>query len=150
MELERLEWRHVDLSERHIEVAAAVSKTGRRRIVDIEPNLRAWLTRYIENGGRTSGQVTPVTNLRTRLRDIRAAAKLKAWPQDVMGHSYASYWLAHHEEIDRLTLQMGHQSPDMLFEHYNRAAKRKDAAKFWKITPSVKRGGKVISFSEAA
>lgn len=149
MELERLEWRHVDLSERHIEITAAVSKTGRRRIVDIEPNLHAWLTRYIENGGDTAGQVTPVTNLRTRLRDIRAQAKLKAWPQDVMRHSYASYWLAHHEGIDRLTLQMGHQSPDMLFEHYNRAAKRKDAEKFWQIVPSADPSPKIVAISAA-
>lgn len=151
LELERLEWRHVDLSERHIEITAGVSKTGRRRIIDIEPNLHAWLTRYIENGGETAGKVTPTANLRKRLRDIRTAAKLTDWVQDVARHSYASYWLAHHEDINRLTLQMGHESADMLWKHYNKAAKRKDAAKFWQIVPSEEEGEspKIVAISAA-
>lgn len=144
LELERLEWRHIDLSERHVEITAEVSKTGRRRIIDIEPNLHAWLTRYVENGGDTGDHVTPLTNLRKRLRDIRATAKLTDWVQDVMRHSYASYWLAQHEDINRLTLQMGHESSAMLWKHYNRAAKRKDAAKYWKIKPAVSSSRKKI------
>jgi integrase len=127
-------------------ITADVSKTGRRRIVDIEPNLHAWLTRYIENGGDSSGEVTPLTNLRKRLRDIRAAAHLPEWVQDVARHSYASYWLAHHGDINRLTLQMGHESTDMLWEHYNRAAKRKDAANYWQIKPSAAAARKIVSF----
>ncbi len=49
LELERLEWQHVDLEEKHIEITAAVSKTGRRRIIDMSPNTRGfcatWPTR---------------------------------------------------------------------------------------------------------
>lgn len=150
MELERLEWRHIDLAERHIEITSDVSKTGRRRIVDIEPNLHAWLTRYIENGGDTSSQAAPVTNLRKRLRTIRTMAHLAAWVQDVMRHSYASYWLAHNGDINRLTLQMGHESTDMLWEHYNKASKRKEAAKYWQIMPSVDAVQKIVSISSAA
>src|SRR5262249_4468658 len=41
-ELQRLDWQHVDLTERHIEIVSAVSKTGRRRIIDMESNLAAW------------------------------------------------------------------------------------------------------------
>jgi integrase len=145
LELERLEWRHIDLAERHVEITAEVSKTGRRRIIDIEPNLHAWLTRYIESGGQAAGKVTPTTNLRKRLRDIRAAAELKDWVQDVMRHSYASYWLAHHGDINRLTLQMGHENADMLWKHYHKASKRKDAAKYWQIMPSADAAGKIVS-----
>ncbi len=74
------------------------------------------------------------------------AAGLEAWVQDVMRHSFASNWLAEHGDINRLTLQMGHESTDMLFRHYNRTCKRKDAAKYWQIMPSPSaRGRKIVS-----
>jgi integrase len=134
-ELQRLQWDHIDLLERHIEITSAVSKTGRRRIIEMEPNLAAWLNQYIAKGGKTTGGVTPSSNLRNRLREIRNAAGLTKWEQDVMRHSYASYWLAEHSDINRLTLQMGHESADMLWKHYHKASKRKDAETYWKITP---------------
>jgi integrase len=150
MELERLEWRHVDLVEGHIEITSTVSKTGRRRIIDIEPNLHAWLNRYIEHGGVAAGKVTPLTNLRKQLRDIRAAAELTEWTQDIMRHCYASYWLAHHGDINRLTLQMGHENADMLWKHYHKASKRKDTARYWQIMPSTLARGKIVSFGAAS
>lgn len=146
LELERLEWRHIDLVEGHIEITSAVSKTGRRRIIDIEPNLNAWLNRYIAKGGETTSKVTPTTNLRSYLREIRAAAGLTKWTQDIMRHSYASYWLAQHGDINRLTLQMGHENADMLWKHYHKASKRKDAALYWKIMPCAEGEAKMVSF----
>jgi integrase len=106
--------------------------------------------RYIETGEKTAGKVTPLTNLRKRLRDIRAAAELTDWVQDVMRHSYASYWLAHHGDINRLTLQMGHESADMLWKHYHKASKRKEAAKYWQIMPSARAATKIVSFGAAS
>lgn len=147
LELERLDWRHVDLVERHVEITAEVSKTGRRRIIDMEPNLHAWLAHHVALGGSLEGLATPSKNLRQRLRTLRKAAGLGQWTQDVMRHSYASYWLAAHGDINRLTLQMGHESADMLWKHYHRAAKRKDAATFWKIAPSVSDGRKIVSIA---
>jgi integrase len=152
LELERLEWRHVDLVESHIEIVAAVSKTGRRRIIDIEPNLKAWLGSYVARGGSTEGKVTPTINLRKKLRDIRAAAGLTEWTQDVARHSYASYWLAEHGDINRLTLQMGHENSDMLWKHYHKASKKKDAALYWTIMPDAEfdAEGKIVSMAAGA
>jgi integrase len=148
LELERLEWRHIDFVENHIEITPSVSKTGRRRIIDIEPNLHAWLSHYVARSGNTEGKVTPATNLRKKLRNIRKAAGLTDWTQDVMRHSYASYWLAEHGDINRLTLQMGHENADMLWKHYHKASKRKDAALYWKIMPVSSSGvaKKIVSF----
>jgi integrase len=146
MELERLDWQHIDLTERHIEITAEVSKTGRRRIIEMEPNLVKWLSRFAGAGGEMKGKLTPSTNLRSRLREVRTDAGIEKWTQDVMRHSYASYWLAEHGDINRLTLNMGHESSDMLWRHYHKASKRKDAERYWQITPST-RSGKVISFA---
>jgi len=42
-ELERLDWREIDLQSRLIEVAAKKAKSARRRFVRIQPNLAKWL-----------------------------------------------------------------------------------------------------------
>jgi len=134
-ELQRLDWQHIDLVEGHIEISAAVSKTGRRRIVDVEPNLSEWLNHYVANYGEAIGNVTPLANLRSRLRRIRKAAGLTQWTPDVARHSYASYWLSAHGDINKLTLFLGHASAGMLWKHYHRASKRRDAEIFWRIVP---------------
>jgi integrase len=143
-ELQRLNWQHVDLTERHIEIMSAVSKTRRRRIIEIEPNLATWLSYYIAKGGETVGSVTPSSNLRRRLRAIRKDAGIMDWMQDVMRHSYASYALAKHGDIGRLTLAMGHTSAAVLWNHYHRAAKRKDAEAYWNIMPRESGDAKIV------
>lgn len=150
MELERLEWRHVDMIEGHVEIVPEVSKTGRRRIIDMEPSLRAWLERFVALGGSTEGKIVDSANLRTRLRAVRAAAGLEKWHQDVMRHSYASFWLAEHGDINKLTIFMGHESTAMLWKHYHRASKKKAAAAFWKIEPAPAQAGKIVVMGKAA
>ena len=135
-ELERLTWGEVDLVEGHITITAAQSKTNRRRIIPIEPNLKAWLERAVALGVKTAGPIAPQKNLRNRLVDFRKEAGFADWVQDVMRHSYASHWLAQNEDINRLTLALGHTSPTMLWKHYHRATKRTDAALYWAIMPS--------------
>ena len=138
-ELERLKWEDVDLKEKHIQIKGDVSKTGRRRIITIEDNLKSWLTYYIQKGGVTEGDIVSKKNLRKRLDKIREAASLEEWHQDVMRHSYASYWLAKNTDINKLTLYMGHETTKMLWKHYHKAVKKTEADAFWKIRPNVKR-----------
>jgi integrase len=144
-ELERLDWCNIDLAEGHITVPAEAAKTGKRRFVDIEPTLQDWLTHHTCKGGSITGRIVDPVNLRKRLRALRKASGLTTWTQDVMRHSYASYWLAKHNDINRLTLAMGHSSPAMLWEHYHRASTRKDAELYWAIAPDVAADGKITS-----
>src|SRR5438094_4937970 len=155
-ELSRLNWSDIDLAERHVIIRFEVAKNRRRRIIDIEPNLAAWLRMC-----KSSGAVTPLKNLRSRLRKIRKAAAesiasrdgineaghLFAWRQDIMRHSYASYWLARHGDINKLTLMMGHATTTMLWKHYHKAAKKREAERYWSILPPSKR--KVVEFAAA-
>jgi integrase len=155
-ELRRLNWSDVDLVERHILIRSEVAKNHRRRIIDIEPNLAAWLRIC-----KSSGAVTPLKNLRSRLRKTRCAAAesvasrgtvneaphLYQWRQDIMRHSFASYWLASHGDINKLTLMMGHANTTMLWKHYHKAAKKAEADKYWKISPPSKR--KIVEFAAA-
>jgi integrase len=69
------------------------------------------------------------------------------WKQDIMRHSFASYWLAQHGDINKLTLMMGHTTTTMLWKHYHKAAKKAEAEKYWKITPPARR--KIVQFKAA-
>lgn len=131
-EVERLEWDRIDLDSGFIEVAAKNSKTARRRLVKILPNLQAWLTPF----RGISGLVIPA-NLRWLLVDAREQAGISQWPSNALRHSYASYHLAHFNDAAALALQMGHTNTAMIFQHYREVVKPKNAARFWEIMPSA-------------
>lgn len=137
-ELLRLDWEMIRLEEKHILMPARITKTGRKRIVDIEPALKAWLSLIIKNGAATTGPIVETSNLRNRLRHVRIKARIGEWPQDGMRHTYASNHLAFHESLDRLLLNMGHSDPKMLWKHYHKAVLKKEAVKFWDLYPKSK------------
>jgi integrase len=135
-EMTRLEWSHVRLSERVILVNADASKTSQKRFVDISDNLLAWLTPIVKE----SGPLAP-RSLSVRVREAwrktkdYERGKIETWPQDGMRHSYASYHLAQHKNAPLTSLQMGHTSPQMLFNHYRNLVLAADAERYWNITP---------------
>ena len=130
-EIERLDWTDIHLEEGYIRVRPKVAKTASNRLVDIQPNLRAWLKQM----SCESGPVTP-----PNLRKIREATQhkigLTQWPQDGLRHSYASYHLAHFKNINELATQMGHTDTKLIFRHYRSVVTKDEAAKFWKLEPS--------------
>jgi len=140
-EVARLDWSNVDLESELIEVTAKNSKTARRRLVKILPNLHAWLTPLKKH----SGSVVPV-NLRKLMNLTRKRAGFSDWPNNALRHSYASYHLAHFNDASALALQMGHTNTTMIFAHYREIVRPKDADRYWKIMPSGA-DGKVVNFS---
>mgnify|MGYP001216436704 CR=1 FL=1 len=130
-EIERLDWTDIHLEEGYIRVRPKVAKTASNRLVDIQPNLRAWLLPL----SCESGPVTP-----PNLRKIREATQhkigLTQWPQDGLRHSYASYHLAHFQNINELATQMGHTDTKLIFRHYRSVVTKDEAAKFWELEPS--------------
>jgi len=144
-EVERLKWSDVNIEEKFIQVPEETSKTGVRRVVDMELLLVSWLDYYVRRGGRTDGAIVPTKNLRTKLRAIRVRAGFQLWPQDAPRRTYASNWLAANHDVNRLNNLMGHTSPAMLWRHYQRAVTQRRAAEFWKIEPP-RVDGKTIRF----
>jgi integrase len=140
-ELERLTLAEIDFEAGVVEVKASKSKTASRRLVTIQPNLRAWLAPY-----RTCiGRVRPV-NLQRKINDDRERAGLRAgWPQNALRHSFGSYHLAQFNDAARLSLEMGN-SPATIFRHYRQLVKPKQAERYWKIVPAGA-GRKVIQFA---
>jgi integrase len=140
-EIERLTWSEVDFDADVIEVKASKSKTASRRLVTIQPNLRAWLAPYRTRIGR----VCPV-NLKRKINDDRERAGLRAgWPQNALRHSFGSYHLAQFNDAAKLALEMGN-SPVTIFRHYRQLVKPKQAERYWKIAP-VAAAKKVVQFA---
>jgi integrase len=142
-ELERLDWREVDLQSGLIEVTASKAKSARRRFVRIQPNLAKWLQPYVQ----LSGNVTP-PNYRELFDDAREAAKIHEWPQNALRHSFASYHLARFNDAALLALELGHTNSNLVFQHYRQLVKPKQADRYWKIAPTVS-SKKVIQFATA-
>jgi integrase len=142
-EVERLDWAQVDFESGLIEVKARHSKTARRRLVTMQPNLCAWLAPY---RAHRRGSVCP-GNLRLRTEADRDRAGLREnWPNNALRHSFGSYHLAHFKDAPALALQMGN-SPDVIFRHYRELVKPKEAKRYWQIMPSGDAVKKVVAFA---
>ena len=142
-ELERLDWREVDLAAGLIEVTARKAKSARRRFVKIQSNLAQWLTPHAQH----RGDVTP-PNFRELLDTARLAASIKQWPQNALRHSFASYHLAHFNDAAALALELGHTNGNLVFQHYRQLVKPKEAERYWKIAPASA-GKKLVQFTSA-
>jgi integrase len=140
-EILRLDWSEIDLVRGHIEVKAAKAKTARRRIVPIQPNLSAWLRPY---AGKT-GRVVPPGS-REKLVRARKEAGLLKWPNNGLRHSFASYRLAAIHDAPRVSMELGHTSPALLFNTYREVVHEAEAERYWKIVPAVE-AEKIVAFA---
>jgi integrase len=141
-ELERLDWREIDLTHSGlIEIPALKSKTAQRRFITIEPNLRKWL----EPHAKPFGPVCP-PRCRRLLEAARNAAGIKKWPVNAMRHSFASYHLAHFKNAARTSLELGHTDSRITFAHYRELVKPQDAERYWSIMPAA-RAERIVAFT---
>jgi integrase len=150
-ELAKLDWKEIRLDEGHLEVTAAKAKTRRRRLVDLSPNLIAWLRPHAKESGKVA-----VGDLPRKLRPAYRKAGYgkpgtetpkektdglvirRPWPTNCMRHSFGSYHLAKHKDAARLALLMGN-SPQVIFAHYREVVRPADAERYWAIVPKVKK-----------
>jgi integrase len=140
-ELLRLSWTEVDLVRSYVEVTAGKSKTARRRLIPISDNLTEWLRPYAHHAGQ-AGQVCPLGayHYHAACRATADMAGLSSWPKNGLRHSFASYYLALHQNAPELSLHLGHTSPQMVFNHYRELVHREEASRYWNIRPPVLAG----------
>jgi integrase len=143
-EIKRLDWSEVDQNRGHIEVKAGKAKSARRRIVEMQPNLREWLRPY---AGMT-GRVVPV-NSRKKIDLVCNAAELARWPKNGFRHSFASYRLAAIHDAPRVASELGHTSPKMLYSTYRELVLPQEAERYWKIVPEAQ-AANVVAFNSTA
>ena len=151
-ELHKLRWR--DVKDDGIEISSETAKKKKRRFINFNPTLKAWLanaTRPVED----TFLVTP-SNWREKSKAVRRLArfdisarllsklkpkpKLKKptrhWPQNALRHTHASAAIASGATITDLIFAFGHgQGEQLLREHYVGVYSKKDAIAFWSIGP---------------
>lgn len=137
--MKRLEWGDIDFAEGFIDLRAAITKRGRKRSIPIDGASAAWLASHTARYGIQSGPIAPWSGstLRRRLRRLHEVAGVERL-QNGLRHTFASYWLATHEDLTRLAVILGHAGGlDVLHRHYHRAVKKREAERLWKIRPGV-------------
>lgn len=149
-ELRRLEARHV--SEEGIEMSADITKKGRRRHINPNPTLSAWLKQYpyspcpnwreVDKAcRRLAGWDLKARLLTEKPKPDQPKKKLPKptlgkWPQNALRHSHASYAVAAGVPLESLLFEFGHTTnPAVLREHYVGRASKKDAIGFFAIGP---------------
>ncbi len=140
-EIERLDWKEINLSEGFIEVKAAKAKTASRRIVPILPNLAKWLAPY----ARPLGPVIPFKDFGHQQRELcrelkdtsgnvtRAACK---WKINALRHSFISYRVMAIKDVPQVALEAGN-SPRMVFTNYRQLVTEATANNWFAIEPKT-------------
>ena len=114
-EVRRLSWHDIDTKENTITVRSQCSKTGGVRHVEISPVLNSLL---IVNKTENHSPVCPA-DWQRRWRKIRDNSGFKGlWVQDVLRHTYASYFAKRYSDLPRLQLNMGHRDLSLLRSRY--------------------------------
>ena len=128
-EAKRIEWNDIDLDENSIRVRSICSKTGGVRHVEICPKLKNIL---LEREARF-GCLSP-RNWSKKWKQIRDKSGFKGlWVQDVLRHTYASYFAKRYSDLPRLQLNMGHRDLSLLRSRYVNMSQisKSDAADFF-------------------
>lgn len=130
-EIHRLDWSDINMEEGHIVVDRHKDKTGRRRIVPIQPNLHNWLQPHTKK----SGWVCPhFSHDSTLLIEFSKAFKKTGISSVHNGfrHSYASHRLAVVKSAEQVGLEMN-TSPRKLFQNYRELVTEKVAKKYFEV-----------------
>ncbi len=124
-----IEWSSIDFEAQRVTITAASSKVRRHRIVTPKPVFWAWM--HTARGAELPIAFQP---RRRCIRHVRDAMGLESWPQDVLRHSAASYWLALDKDPSGLAFQLGN-SPQVLMRHYWNLQTPETAQRYFSILP---------------
>ncbi len=125
-------WPAIDLEAGTVRIEAAASKVRTRRIVNLMPAAVEWL-KFAKEHDSVLMNLCPQGIRRFRWQ-MKKFIQIWSWPQDVLRHTAASYWLAETQNAGAVSLNLGN-SPKILLTHYNGLVTKDQAAKFWAIRP---------------
>jgi integrase len=111
-EIAGLRWEDIKLSRKLIEVRPEICKTGRRRLVPIQPALVTWIKYCLPNEGNMVMPSEGIDPLVKRLRRAKVA-----WVKNGLRHSYGSYRCAAVKSAGQVALEMGN-SEAIVRAHY--------------------------------
>jgi integrase len=136
-ELERLRWEEINLESGSVIASAAKVKTRRRRVMELTPQMRAWISAagWTEEMMQT-GPVAP-SNLKVLWPKFWRQAGLPRWPHNGLRHTFASMHYAMHQDEAALQAILGQRSADVLHTNYRALKTRGEAERFFALMPTV-------------
>ena len=130
-ELERLEWKRVNLKKKLVWIEDTHSKTRDHRNAELPNNAIEWLMLC----PRKEGSIVP-EGFDRRWRTIKKLSGIQPWPHDAMRHTAASYFYAKTGDSKATSLSMGH-TEKVLFDHYRRLVDDDDVLEFYSLRPEI-------------
>jgi integrase len=122
-EAHRLREEDLKLDQNLIEVPAEKAKTRSRRLVNVQPNLAAWLA--------LGGELRPMSEWTVcKFKKLTAVV----WPHNVTRHSFISYHIAHWKKANETAMDAG-TSEQLVFSTYRALVTPALAAEYWSIVP---------------
>lgn len=114
-EVTRLTYGCIDTESAELTVPPRHSKTGGGRAIPLCPSLRAILE---ETGPCAPEQRICPPNWINRWKELRRDAGFTEWQQDVLRHTFASYFAKAYRDLPTLQLYMGHRDVSLLLTRY--------------------------------
>ena len=140
-EISKLKRQDISLHHNEITVRGETSKSKKTRKVTIEPNLRVWIERYLDED---QDEVVRSKNFTNQIKKLRARVgysvmgkneKAARYPHDLMRHSYGSYHLKKYNNRALLAELMGN-SVGIISKHYlNPHITSDEWDAYWAIKP---------------
>jgi integrase len=151
-EAKGLRWENINFNEGFIRVMPETSKVRAARIVDLTPTLLKWLLPCRQPAGpigiKTQNQFDYyMTRAGENHKGVIGQAGVK-WIQDGPRKTFATMHFAVNQDAAKLAAILGHvNGQDVLYKHYRGLTTRKEAEKYWEISPT-REMGKVIQFPQ--
>ena len=114
-EVTRLTYACLDAEAAELTIPPRHSKTGGGRFIPLCPRLRSILDEA-EYGAPAQSICPP--NWVNRWRELRRDAGFTEWQQDVLRHTFASYFAKAYRDLPTLQLYMGHRDVNLLLTRY--------------------------------
>jgi integrase len=132
-EILRLEWDDVNLARGFIDVPASKAKSAQRRLVPMESNLMLWLSPY----AKRLGKLYPRSKQQfySRLSELYQSVNVERIDNSGR-HSFASYWLASHNDSASLAARLGHPTSKLVYSVYRELVSPEEAAAYWAVKPA--------------
>ena len=131
-EILRLSWENIKLDDGVIELTSDITKTKRRRLAYMPPNLIEWLKPFAGRSGRIAPSATPLSRHRASLCSKVGVA----WRDNGLRKSYISYRMAQvGSDAAQVAKQCGN-SPSMIEERYKGLVTPRVADEWFSIYPT--------------
>lgn len=127
-EISKIRPKDIKLSTDTIHIEPEAAKTNEKRLIKIQPNLKAWLKRY----PLKKYPVLPFPNVERTLIQLRKQFNL---PHDVLRHTFISMLVGKFRSVGDAAIQAGN-SEDIIRKHYLNLKSEAEAEEFWSIMPN--------------